>query len=152
MSEISTKWQRYFADIALAVSKGSKDASTKVGAVLYRPDLSIASTGFNGLPRGIPETAGVLLKLKHDRQWKYDRIVHAEANALDHKRECTFGYGMVVTHPPCSKCALKIISNGIKTVYTIPASDDLLTRWADEIALSEQLFAESGVKLLRIED
>jgi dCMP deaminase len=146
---LNSKWQNYFANVALAVARGSLDPSTKVGAIIYRPDKSIVSCGFNGLPRGIPDN---LERMIADRQWKYDRIVHAEANALDHKRECTFGYGMVVTHPPCSKCALKIISNGIKTVYTIPASDDLLTRWADEIALSEQLFAESGVKLLRIED
>jgi dCMP deaminase len=43
-------WDRYFLDIAEEVSKASKDPSTKVGAVIVRPDRTVASLGYNGLP------------------------------------------------------------------------------------------------------
>lgn len=145
--QLSNKWQLYFANIAIAVSGGSKDPSTKVGAVIYRPDRSLCSAGYNGLPRGIPETPGVLLKIKHDREWKLARTVHAEANALDHKRECVHGYGMVITAPACSACALKIISNGIKTVYHLPASVAFKEKWSKDCGLAYKLFAEANVEV-----
>lgn len=141
MTQLSERWQRYFAEIAITVSTGSLDPSTQHGAIIYRPDRSIASTGFNGLPRGLPDDPE---KLK-DRDWKYPRIVHAEANALDHKRECVHGYGMVITGSPCPDCALKIISNGIKTVYHFPMHREFEARWAEKCKLSFELFAEAGV-------
>ncbi len=144
--ELSERWQAYFATIAQAVSSASKDPSTKVGAVVYRPDLSIASTGFNGLPRGLPDTAENLT----DRNRKYPRIVHAEANALDHKRECVHGYGMVVTLFPCSVCALKMISNGIKQVYHLQGPMSVEDRWKEDFKLTVELFDEAGVKVCLI--
>lgn len=145
MTEISTRWQNYFMGLAIAASEGSKDASTKVGAIIYRPDRSTCSTGFNGLPRGIPDTVANLT----DRALKYPRIVHAEANALDHRFESVKGYGIVVTAPPCSACALRIISAGIATVY-YKSSPALEERWRDDIALAKQLFVEAGVKFMEI--
>ncbi|GHU49660.1 hypothetical protein FACS189459_1810 [Bacilli bacterium] len=38
--------------IALLVAQKSEDPSTIVGAVIVRPDNTIASTGYNGVMRG----------------------------------------------------------------------------------------------------
>jgi deoxycytidylate deaminase len=40
----------------MKVAEGwSKDPSTKVGAVIVRPDLTVASIGYNGFPRGMSD-------------------------------------------------------------------------------------------------
>lgn len=139
---LSSRWQDYLAGIARAAARGSKDASTKVGAVIYRPDRSTASTGFNGLPSGIRDDAFKMLV----RSWKYPRMVHAEANAIDKAKEPLDGYGIVVTAHPCSKCALRIINKGIKYVYYIPGLEDE-ERWRDDMELARQLFKEANVEL-----
>lgn len=147
MTEISLEWQRYFLRIAKAVSTKSKDPSVKHGAVIYRNDLSTCSTGFNGLPRGIPDTDLIL----NERTLKYPRIIHAEANALDHSRECLEGYGLVVTGHPCSTCALRMISKGIKTVYYERfTANGFEERWKDELTLAKQLFEEAGVRFIEV--
>ena len=43
---------RYLA-LAHHIAAWSRDPSTKVGAVLVRPDHTIASIGYNGFPRGV---------------------------------------------------------------------------------------------------
>ena len=48
MKESSTeKWNVRFLDLARFIAAWSKDPSTKVGAVLVRPDRTIAAVGFN---------------------------------------------------------------------------------------------------------
>lgn len=47
------RWDNYFYNVALEVSKNSRCMSRKIGAVLVK-DKSIISTGYNGPPRGIP--------------------------------------------------------------------------------------------------
>lgn len=51
------KWDTYFINMAMLVAKKSKDPSTQVGCVIVGPDKEIRSTGFNGFPRGVEETA-----------------------------------------------------------------------------------------------
>ena len=48
-------WDMRFAQLAKLVSLWSKDPSTKVGSVIVRPDKTIASVGFNGFPKGVPD-------------------------------------------------------------------------------------------------
>ena len=47
-------WDEYFTSILLAVTEKSQDRSSKYGAVIVDDDNRILSTGYNGLPRGIP--------------------------------------------------------------------------------------------------
>lgn len=51
------QWDRYFIKMAMLVASKSKDPSTKVGCVIVGPDNEVRSTGFNGFPRGVTETA-----------------------------------------------------------------------------------------------
>lgn len=50
-------WDQYYITLAMHVACKSKDPSTKVGCVIVGPDNEIRSTGFNGFPRGVQETA-----------------------------------------------------------------------------------------------
>lgn len=51
--ETTKRWDKYFLNICKAVSSKSPCLSRKIGAILVR-DHSIASTGYNGPPRGVP--------------------------------------------------------------------------------------------------
>lgn len=100
----------YFFGIAQAVSEGSKCNRLKVGAVIVRPDNTIASTGFNGTPRGYPnecEEDGVTLPT----------VIHAEMNAILFAREALDGYTIYITHSPCQRCQAFIQQVGLKVKY-----------------------------------
>jgi dCMP deaminase len=81
------KWDGRFLDLAVFVGDWSKDPSTKVGAVLVRPDRTIAGLGFNGFPRGVLDHP----ERYDDRPTKYEMVVHAEMNALLSSRESLEG-------------------------------------------------------------
>jgi dCMP deaminase len=87
-----TNWRTRYLDLAAVVASWSRDPSTKVGAVIVRPDKTIASVGYNGFPRQMRDTP----ERYADREEKYSRIIHAEVNALLHARESVTGYDMYV--------------------------------------------------------
>jgi dCMP deaminase len=45
------KWDARFLDLARHVATWSRDPSTQTGAVIVRPNRTIASVGYNGFPR-----------------------------------------------------------------------------------------------------
>lgn len=144
---LNTKWQDYYAGIARAARRGSKDPSTKVGAVIYTPKRRTASTGFNGLPRGIPDNDYNL----HDRERKLQRTIHAEINAIDNAT-CDLEYcGIVVTAHPCSACALRLISRGISTIYFLDTGLESTERWASDMLIAATLCREAGVPLIMLD-
>ena len=142
MKESSTeKWNVRFLDLARFIAAWSKDPSTKVGAVLVRPDRTIAAVGFNGFPRGVLDHA----ERYDDRPTKYEMVVHAELNALLSSRESLEGYTLYVTPlPPCSQCASAIIQRGIRKVV-IAMSRDLPQIWKDKWKISSTMLSEAGV-------
>lgn len=105
-------WDAWFLALAAHVATASKDPSTQCGAVIVRPDRTIAGVGFNGFPRGIRDDARL-----HDRETKYGLVIHAEMNALLHLREPARGC-MIYTHPiaPCIRCAVHLVQAGIVRV------------------------------------
>ncbi len=96
----------------LMANKFSKDPSTKVGAVILRPDGSIASMGYNGYPQDLIEK-----HLTYDRDVKYASILHAEENALAFAREDLAGCVAIVTHHPCAHCLAQLMQKKIRCVY-----------------------------------
>src|SRR5262245_24147677 len=135
------KWDRRFIELAAFIAEWSKDPSTKVGAVLVRPDRTIAAIGFNGFARGVGDHE----ERYADRPTKYEMVVHAELNALLNAREAIAGYTLYVTPlPPCSQCAAAIIQQGIKRVV-IAIKDDLPAIWAEKWKTSSTMFNEAGV-------
>lgn len=69
---ISLKWDRRFLRLAQEVASWSKDPSTKTGAVIVRPDKTIAAIGYNGFPRGCDDAP----ELYAHRETKLSRVVH----------------------------------------------------------------------------
>ena len=67
------RWSQYFFDKAKHEARMSKDPSSQVGAVIVRPDKTVASTGWNGFPRGVEDNREHL----RDRDEKYPRVIHA---------------------------------------------------------------------------
>lgn len=143
---MSPEWQQTFLAIALAASKKSKDPSTKVGAVLVRPDMTVASLGFNGFPKRLVDNMDYICDPKH-RHRKLSRTVHAEQNAIRLSRDnTTEGYQLVVTRHPCNMCALEICCTGITDVWYL-RNEDFETRWSDSLSDSRELLEECGIRL-----
>lgn len=141
---LSGEWLKTFANVAIAISGKSKDQSTKVGAVLIRPDKSIASVGFNGYPPRIPDNPD------HCREDKLCRTIHAEKNALKFSRDnTTENYSMLVTHHPCEPCARDLANTNISTVYYLEGYDvSFDERWKDSREKAQMIFAEAGIQII----
>ena len=136
----SCHWDRRYLGLAKHVASWSKDPSTQVGAVLARPDKTIASLGFNGFPRGISDCEG---RYK-DRKWKWAAIVHAEANAILSCREPMYGYTLYVSPLiPCSDCAGLIVQSGISRVVSDAQDIDY---W-ENMEIARRLLSEAGVEM-----
>ena len=135
-----TKWDHRFLNMARHIAGWSKDPSTKVGAVIVRPDRTVASMGFNGLPRGVEDTAHRL----GNRDTKLALTVHAEINALAFAQEplrlCTL---YVWPLPPCVRCAASIIQHGITRVVSYEPKPD--SKWWDSVMDAKELLEEAGV-------
>lgn len=136
---MSVKWDERFLSLAAHISTWSKDISYKVGAVIVRPDKTIASVGYNGFARGVNDDPEILA----NREQKLLRIIHAEENAILHASEKLHGYTIYVTPlHPCGPCAAKIIQVGIKRVVTVPAQ---VERWRESFNAAAQQFSEADV-------
>ena len=134
-------WDERFLALAHHISQWSKDPSTKVGAVLVGLDKRQVALGYNGFPRGVLDSASRLA----DRDAKLRYTIHAERNVLDNAHFPTQGATLYCTHPPCTSCALSIISKGIARVVSSPMSSEFASRWRAETFLSRDLFREAGV-------
>jgi dCMP deaminase len=137
---MNEKWDERFLELAKHVAGWSRDPSTKVGAVIVRPDKTIASLGFNGFARGVKDRE----ELYRDRQEKYKRIIHADMNALLFLREPAQGMTMY-TWPmlPCNRCAVHIIQAGIVEVVSVTSQGD--SRWEEEVGLAIDMMKEAGI-------
>lgn len=142
---MSEKWDKRFLELAGHIASWSKDPSTQVGCVVVGMDREIRSTGFNGLPRGIEDTAQRLA----DRDLKYPLICHAEENAIMHSARIGVslkGCSAYVSWPPCTRCARSLVQVGIlEIVY--PTRLDIPDRWRHDFELSMGLLLEAGVRV-----
>lgn len=131
-------WHKRFFDLADLIGSWSKDPSTKVGAVIVRPDRTIASVGYNGFPRGVEDVYTT-------RDAKLLRTVHAEANAILAAQESLRGYTLYVTPlHPCANCAAFIIQSGIMQVhYRIGIRG---SAWLEHYEAMKDMFEQAGVK------
>ena len=136
---MNAKWIERFINLAAHVATWSKDPSSQVGAVIIRPDRSVASVGFNGLPRAVSDDPARFA----DRDQKLLYTVHAELNAILAAREPLHGYSIVVyPFQPCAACAAAIIQAGISEVICPEVPD--ASRWADSFHAARTMFREAG--------
>jgi dCMP deaminase len=146
---MSLKWDRRFLALARHISEWSKDPSTQVGCVVVGPDREIRSTGFNGLPRGIEDTAERL----GTRELKYPLICHAEENAIMHAARIGLalkGCTAYVTWPPCTRCARSLIQAGVSEVV-FPGPIEIPERWVEDFRISRAMFGEAGVSVREVD-
>ena len=131
---------------AQLMSTRSKDPSTKVGCIIVSQEGYIISEGYNGFPRGIADTPERL----NDRDQKYPRIVHGEANAIINagRNGTKIKDGIAfVTQPPCPDCAKMLVQSGISQVYymDLDKSKNGIAGWRDKLAISFDMFREAGI-------
>lgn len=138
----STNWHAYFFSLCMVTAGRSKDPSTKVGSVIVRPDKTVAGMGFNGFPRGCRDEPS----LYADRDTKYSRVIHAEANAILQSAERLHGHSLYVwPYPPCDRCMATIIQAGIKHVHAPPLPADAQAHWFDSVKRGFDMAQEAGV-------
>lgn len=142
---MTEKWDLRFLDLADHISNWSKDPSSKVGCVIVRPDNTIATTGYNGYPRGMNDSTVA------DRDTKLKYTIHAEMNAILASHEPVRGYRLYCTMPPCDRCAVHIIQAGIKEVIVPTMSDTVFyNNWQESIETAVNMFGEADVKFRKV--
>jgi dCMP deaminase len=137
-------WDRFFMDLAKEIGKQSPCLAKAVGAVLTKGRW-ILSTGYNGLPRGIPHCKSCVRIDENLKNYSACGVVHAEINCLilcARNGVSSEGATLYVEYFPCVNCISTLINAGIKEiVYEKPAVDDL----AMPLALA------AGIKVRRLE-
>ncbi len=137
------KWDSRFLGLAAHISSWSRDPSTRVGAVIVRPNKTIASLGYNGFPRGVDDDPA---RYK-DRTTKYKLVVHGEANAIVAAEESLHGFTIYTwPFPPCVDCAGLIIQAGITRVVAPRPTAEEFERWGDSMTTAGMMFNEAGVE------
>lgn len=135
---MSPRDERYLG-LARHIAAWSKDPSTKVGAVITRPDRTVVSVGYNGFPRGVNDDAHAL----NNREKRLALTVHAEVNAILNAHQPVTGCTLYCTWPPCSHCAGYIIQSGITRVVfgdlTMPK------RWRASVVEALNALSAAGV-------
>lgn len=141
------RWDMRFLALAEHIAAWSKDPSTKCGAVIVRPNRTIASVGYNGFPRGVVDDP----RLYEEREEKYSRIVHAEMNAILSASESLAGYTLYVwppgMGPTCDRCAAAVIQTGIRRVVGLDADDKRSRRWSMQGIVARKMYEQAGVKV-----
>lgn len=138
------KWDQRFLTLAELIAGWSKDPSTQTGAVIVRPDKTIASVGYNGFARGMSDSP----QLYADREVKYERIIHCEMNAVLTSREPLTGYTLY-TWPflSCPRCAVHMVQAGITRCVAPECPEHLKERWEESLNRARSYFEEAGVNV-----
>ena len=143
------KWDNRYVRLAQEVATWSKDPSTKVGAVLVRPNNSVASTGFNGFPPGHDDSPA----LYADRAYKYQHVVHAEINALEFLTgETPSGFTLYTSFPCCPNCMEAAVKAGVTAVVFPPIQfagkdEAWVKQWNELIDRSLEIARTNGIQV-----
>ena len=136
-----SKWDQRMISLSQLVASWSKDPSTKVGAAIVDVKNRVVALGFNGLPRTVADDAAILA----NRDERLRRTIHAEENALLFATRSVENCTIYITHPPCARCAAKLIQAGVVRVVSARPLSAFSERWADDVKSSMAMFAEAGV-------
>jgi dCMP deaminase len=143
MVEMSTTdWDERFLELAFHVAKWSKDPSSQVGCVVVGADKRDVTFGYNGFPPGIADDERL-----NNRDTKYKLVRHAEANALSLARGRFKPVTLYVTHPPCMKCTVEIVGEGVKRVVSGEPTADFIKRWGEQMEDSRKMLEEAKITI-----
>jgi len=135
------RWDSYFLKVAKTIGENSQCMSRKIGAIIVK-DKSIISTGYNGIPRGVPtcdkrwgidktldynlpmdkngQCPRFVMGFKSGEGLQYCIAVHAEVNAILNAARigvCVKDTTMYITCSiPCKNCLSSIINSGIREI------------------------------------
>lgn len=131
----------------------SKDPNTQVGAQIVSCENEPLGSGYNGPPREIDDESFSWArpdpKTPPEKVTKYDLVIHAEENAINHscKGDLTQAT-LYVTAFPCQHCMLRIIKEGIgRVVYMDYLSDGKGTLNDTQRQKSQEIAQMGGVRL-----
>ena len=147
------------ADSCIAVRRRSKDPNKQVGACIVDQQNVICGIGYNGFPRGCPDSKlpwSKLSKSGSKLDTKYPYVCHAEMNAILNKNNSDVaGSKVYVTMFPCNECAKLMIQAGIAEIVfhedkvqpkaETPGASNF--KLADQYTASKKLLALAGVKI-----
>jgi len=137
-----SKWDQRYLDLAVHISKWSKDPRKKVGAIVTKGKY-IVGIGYNGFPKGIADTKARLA----DPKIKIPLVLHAETNALTAAQ----GQGdtIYVNHLPCTACFGHIIQHDIKKVLVVKR-DYSKSKWNSDMVFDMAKEANIQLKLIKL--
>ena len=118
-----SKWDRRMLGLVNLIAAWSKDPSTGGGAGIVDAKNRVVSLGYNGFPRAVCDSDEALF----DRDEKLRRTIHAEENALLFAGRPVEGCTLYMTHPPCARCAAKLIQAGIARVVAQMTAFNIVT-------------------------
>lgn len=136
-------WDSRFLHLAKQVSYWSKDPSSQVGAVIVDTQRRVRGLGYNGFPRGVDDSP----ERYADRNEKYPRVVHAEANAILNSQGSLNDCTIYCTHPCCANCAGLVIQSGIKNAVFFTPQQAFYERLKESLSFAESMFREAGVQI-----
>jgi dCMP deaminase len=139
------KWDFRFLQMAKLVSSWSKDPSTQTGAVIVRPNRTVAGVGFNGFPHAMPDVDDNY----GNREEKYSRIIHCEINALIFSGGIPAG-STLYTWPflSCDRCCVQMVQAGIVRFVAPFPTEDQSERWGSAFNKVKRYCIEMGVDVL----
>lgn len=145
-----TNWDERYLELAAYVSTWSKDPSKQCGAVIVRPNRTLASVGFNGFAIGCDDDS----ILYNTREIKLSRVIHAEVNAVLLAMESVVGYTMY-SWPPgfgpsCDRCATVVIQAGISRIVYQHDESNLTSNWREACQSALEMYAEAGVEVVAL--
>lgn len=144
---MSNKWNKRYLNLAHDIAQWSKDPSTQCGAVMIGESGQVLSQGYNGFPRGMSDSS----ELYNNRPVKYERIVHAEMNAIYNASRSGVSLEGATAYihglPCCHECAKAMIQVGIKEVVMGKSNN---TRWNESCDTATDFLKEANVKITYI--
>lgn len=148
--ESPMEWDHCMMDLVVALSKMSKDSSSKFGCLIVSPDKRRFTTGYNGFPSDIPDV----------KEWwdnrvegesdftKYELVMHAEANAIIQAKTDLTGWTLYVNGHPCLNCAKMIVASKIKRIVYIDKS----TKMDLQVCKGDFMFNVAGIEIVKLEN
>lgn len=137
----------YFMEIARVVASRSTCLRRKAGALLVK-DKRILSTGYNGVPKGLPHCEDVGCPRENYASGTHHelcRAVHSEQNAIVQAAihgVSIEGATLYCTHQPCALCAKMLINAGIVRVVYYEDYPDMG---------SLDFFNQAGIAVVKLE-
>lgn len=145
-------YDEHIMQLALNVSKLSKDPSTQVGCVITNSAKEILSVGFNKLKDYVPiKDIGYVYDNKHIKRYA---STHAEIMALSRLKETNEELSVYITHPSCIICTVELVLNSnfnIKNIFYIDrGSDEFKLRYNIKEAL--ELMSHKNINVLPLNE